>query len=136
MSTQNPEIGNPISPQVTQFGDSLHGPARIFLQWNGDADPADYATPPDASDVTWCADRIFRHDVEYIRADRVQVLIDALDGLAKHCTRADYTVAQLDEVVSRMAKSALDNFANKKGQQSLPAGGLTETKAERGAGRD
>ena len=44
----------------------------------------------DDSDVTWCADRIFRHDVEYIRADRVQILIDALNGLATPCTRADY----------------------------------------------
>jgi hypothetical protein len=92
--------------------DSVHEPVRIFLQWHGDAEPGDYIDPPDASDVTWCADRIFRHDVEYIRADRVQILIDALDGLAMPCTRADYTVARLDEVVSRLAKSALDDFAN------------------------
>lgn len=90
---------------------SLNPPVRIFLQWNGDQEP-DPTETVCLSEVTWCADRVFKHDVEYIRADRVQILLEALDGLVMPCTRADYTVARLDEVVSRLAKSALDDYAN------------------------
>lgn len=97
-------------------------PVRIFLQWHGDAEPGDHIDPPDASDVTWCKEQIWKHDVEYIRADRVKILIDALDGLAMPCTRADYTAARLDEVVSRLAKSALGDFANPQFSRDESAG--------------
>lgn len=90
---------------------SCSPPPRIWLQWHGDADPDEDGEVSDG-DVTWSRDHVFKHDYEYIRADRLGILIDALEGLAMPCTRADYTFAKLDEVVSRLAGSALDDFAN------------------------
>lgn len=46
-------------------------PDVIWLQVHGDADPADYDEPADVqnSEVTWCWEPLFDHDVKYIRAD-------------------------------------------------------------------
>ena len=51
----------------------MGAPDRIYLQWHGDADPADYPNGPDPSldDVTWCADKIYEHDIEYVPANEV-----------------------------------------------------------------
>lgn len=51
----------------------MGAPDRIYLQWHGDADPADYPNGPDPSldDVTWCADKIYEHDIEYVPATEV-----------------------------------------------------------------
>ena len=54
----------------------MSAPKKIYLQWHGDADPADYpdGPDPDQSDVTWCADKIFEHDIEYVRVDELDRL--------------------------------------------------------------
>ena len=44
-------------------------PIRIYLQWNGDAEPEE--SEPCVEEVTWSQEQIFEHDIEYIRADRV-----------------------------------------------------------------
>lgn len=54
-------------------------PERIFLQWHGDAnrwerEDADFS--PDHADVTWCADKVFEHDIEYIRADAAEARVN------------------------------------------------------------
>jgi hypothetical protein len=108
----NPETpSKPLTPAESPAGEGLGAsPVRIFLQWNGDAEPGD--TEPCLQEVTWCKDRIFLHDVEYVRADRVNVLLQALHGLTQPCTRADYTVPQLDKVVQEIAAQAIIDFAN------------------------
>lgn len=45
-------------------------PPVIFLQWHGDDDSGN-DSKVDHTDVTWCQDRIFKNDVEYVRADLV-----------------------------------------------------------------
>lgn len=84
-------------------------PLNLWLQWYGDGTPKD---PGDVceSEVTWCRDQIFAHDVEYVRGDRVNILLQALHGLTMPCTRADYTVGDLDGVVCEIAQNALDEF--------------------------
>lgn len=48
----------------------MSAPERIFLQWYGDADPdVEGDSDPNTEDVTWCAENIYEHDVEYVRAD-------------------------------------------------------------------
>lgn len=44
-------------------------PTIIFLQWHGDAEPSESFDPPEESEVTWCRERIFEHDLKYVRAD-------------------------------------------------------------------
>jgi hypothetical protein len=47
----------------------MNGPKKIYLQVFGDnGDERTDAWWPD-EDVTWCEDRIYDSDVEYIRAD-------------------------------------------------------------------
>lgn len=48
-------------------------PIRIYLQWNGDSEPED--NEPCLEEVTWSQEQIFKHDVEYIRADSVKALL-------------------------------------------------------------
>lgn len=37
----------------------------IYLQWYREGD----GEPEDASDVTWCKDKIFDDDIEYVKAE-------------------------------------------------------------------
>lgn len=68
----------------------MGAPDRIYLQWHGDADPADYPNGPDPSldDVTWCADKIYEHDIEYVPANEVTRLRDELAELHPLLCRA------------------------------------------------
>lgn len=43
-------------------------PERIYLQHDPENDGGPFA---DASDVTWCADRINDNDIEYVRVDLI-----------------------------------------------------------------
>ena len=44
----------------------MSAPDKIWLQWYGDSSP-DQGEPTNShGDVTWCADNIFEHDVEYV----------------------------------------------------------------------
>lgn len=85
-------------------------PIRIYLQWNGDAEPED--SEPCLEEVTWSQEQIFKHDIEYIRADRVKALLHAVKGLAQPCTRADYTFAKLDAIVREIAQKAIDDYSD------------------------
>ena len=46
-------------------------PDTIYLQWVGadkdDLTPAELEMQPSPGDVTWCSDRMFDTDVEYVR---------------------------------------------------------------------
>jgi hypothetical protein len=48
-------------------------PTTIYLQWHGDSDDLD--EPIHEDEVTWCRDRIFDGDIEYIRADAVRAAL-------------------------------------------------------------
>lgn len=43
-------------------------PKVIYLQYHGDGEPDDESPVRDA-DVTWCRDKIFEHDLEYVRLE-------------------------------------------------------------------
>jgi len=42
-------------------------PEVIFLQWYGDSEP--YNGEINSSDVSWCIDKIYEHDIQYVRHD-------------------------------------------------------------------
>lgn len=53
-------------------------PTTIYLQWHGDSEDIDEPIQEDAiGEVTWCRDRIYDGDIEYVRADAVR---EALEG--------------------------------------------------------
>ena len=64
--------------------ESVDAPGRIFLQWNGDAEPSP-TQPPSLADVTWCKEKVFEHDEEYVRLADYRELADAALWLARAC---------------------------------------------------
>lgn len=48
-------------------------PDKIYLQWHGDGEPDDVGEVSEV-DVTWCKDRIYSQDIEYVQADRIAEL--------------------------------------------------------------
>ena len=50
-------------------------PVTLFLQWN--PEDAEWGSPS-PGDTTWCDERVFDSDVEYIRADDVEKTIRQL----------------------------------------------------------
>lgn len=48
-------------------------PDKIYLQWHGDGEPNDVGEV-DGNEVTWCKDKIFEHDIEYVQASRIDAL--------------------------------------------------------------
>ena len=67
-------------PQQTTSESSLDGaacsPSAIYLQWHGDSEPSD--DPVCITEVTWHWEPIFPHDVKYIRADKMEIVMDML----------------------------------------------------------
>jgi hypothetical protein len=57
------EKGKPMSDKATQ------PPKRIYLQWYGSSSPDD-SGEIDEHDVTWSPDRLFKHDIVYVRLPR------------------------------------------------------------------
>ena len=47
-------------------------PRLIYLQWYGDGDPEAEVGPVSENDVTWCRERIFKHDIEFIPATELE----------------------------------------------------------------
>jgi hypothetical protein len=52
-------------------------PIKVWLQWHGDGDPSD-GDPVPTVGVTWSAEKVWRGDVEYVRADEYNRLRDAI----------------------------------------------------------
>ena len=45
-------------------------PDRLWLQWDGDVEhPGDEMRDPYLNEVTWSKDRVYKHDIEYVRAE-------------------------------------------------------------------
>lgn len=53
-------------------------PSSIYLQWHGDAEPSEFCDGPEPSDVTWAKEKIWDHDLKYIRADLVEKLMESV----------------------------------------------------------
>jgi hypothetical protein len=51
--------------------DRLVVPLNLWLQWYGDGTPEDNGEVCE-SKVTWCREKVFEHDVEYVHADEIR----------------------------------------------------------------
>jgi hypothetical protein len=76
-------MNTPDTKQTTSESPSCGAacsPSAIYLQWHGDADEPDIAPIPEECKefVTWCEDKVFPHDVKYIRADKMEMVMDML----------------------------------------------------------
>ena len=58
--------------------DAACSPSSIYLQWHGDAEPSEFYDGPEPTDVTWAREKIWDHDVKYIRADMVEKLMESV----------------------------------------------------------
>lgn len=57
-------------------------PAKIYLQWYGDDNEPDPSIPYEKrGEISWCADKVYRHDVEYFRAVHHAKLIQERNDL-------------------------------------------------------
>ena len=77
-------------------------PEYIWLQYHGDVDPADYPDDdegPHLSEVSWCWEKIFDYDIEYIRADEAARLHSVVESQA----------AQIDELEEQLAQGLKAN---------------------------
>jgi hypothetical protein len=63
-------------------------PPRIWLQWHGDGDPSD-GDPVPTAEVTWSANKVWRGDCEYIRADSLAALLEIGQKLRDNLRPAD-----------------------------------------------
>jgi len=72
-------------------------PKELWLQWYGDRSPDEMLPRDDiyTTDVTWCTEKMFSHDVKYVRANYPVVPVDALlelrnrlGTLRNHCQAA------------------------------------------------
>lgn len=62
-----------------------NAPDIIWLQWHGDGRPDDHGEV-DNRDVTWCQDKIYEHDIEYVRCswrERAEAIESAARNLIK-----------------------------------------------------
>lgn len=74
-------------------------PDILWLQYYGDAEPED--TPVDSNDVSWCVDKIFDHDIKYIRAEALRRTVD----------NARLVASMWTDSVDKLKRRALDSFA-------------------------
>lgn len=63
MTSNNPAIEGRHQPIVV--------PLNLWLQWNGDGIVEDGEAVSEG-DVTWCRDKIFDGDIEYVHADEIR----------------------------------------------------------------
>lgn len=68
MKTKMSELENSVSRVDHQ---PLVVPLNLWLQWHGDGTPEDIGEVCE-SEVTWCREKIFDQDVEYVHADEIR----------------------------------------------------------------
>ena len=66
--TDNPEANNAAGAGCMA---RLVVPLDLWLQWHGDGTPEDDGDVCER-EVTWCREKIFDHDVEYVHADEIR----------------------------------------------------------------
>ena len=67
-------------------------PEIIYLQWYGDEDPeclteAERQRDPTIDEVSWCLERIFEYDIEYIQLAKYKQLEQQRDELKAQLVR-------------------------------------------------
>lgn len=79
-------------------------PERIWLQYHGDADPADYPEDqyPDDSEVSWCYEPIFEHDIEYVTVDYHQKKMDEYAQQYKEMLETQNALAEAEATIQRL----------------------------------
>jgi hypothetical protein len=90
-------------------------PVEIFLQWHGDADPNEIGDV-EPSEVTWCADQVFRHDVRYVRWDKVEPILR--DILQDHADESSPFYNHCDQDKCQMCEWASELFLENAGEQA------------------
>ena len=62
--------------QLANHNEMKNTPEKIYLNLGTDIEPdGDFSELAENSDVTWCADRIWDTDIEYIRLDLVETIL-------------------------------------------------------------
>jgi hypothetical protein len=83
-------------------------PDKIYLQFYGDQEPPQPDEQIQVSDVSWCKDSIFEHDIAYLRADKVLTTDSLTHELANALCRMP-VITQLQEDIKF---TALENYFN------------------------
>lgn len=97
-------------------------PSSIYLQWRGDSDDVGEPVPAESLEcVTWCADKVFDHDVRYVRWDLVERLLR--DVMQIHADPNDAGHNQCDEEKCQWCEWASELFT---GNETSPDAGAKE----------
>lgn len=79
-------------------------PSSIYLQWQGDSDDCDEPVPEESLEfVTWCEDKVFDHDVRYVRGD----LADEMRAIIYEVSTGGYTPMQAHEWLKSHPENAI-----------------------------
>jgi len=71
--TPSPSTSQPRETE-SDGGDPVRGslpPQTLWLQWHGDSDPLQGGEVCE-SEVTWCRDKIFERDIEYVEKNKLK----------------------------------------------------------------
>ena len=74
-------------------------PKDLYLQWYGDQDEP-LEEPPYGSEVSWCQEQIWNHDVRYVRVDRFRSVVEELERLQSVVSAEDDAI--ITEVLNRL----------------------------------
>lgn len=118
-----------------------HIPDRIYLQYFGEDDPEMLDKPPETemgrSEVSWCRERVYKHDIEYVRVEKKrseafkQMLATMPDGeeflatLSEGLKHGDDRDEQIQKLRSAIRKTIVAIEAGQKGTDNC--GGETYT---------
>lgn len=90
-------------------------PERIWLQHSEDGDIPNFSAVYGSRDeITWCQDKQFAGDVEYVRADRIAELEQECASLSRLNNEIDARLAELETALqqSKESVSALEQDLN------------------------
>lgn len=62
-------------------------PEKIYIQVGEDVEQDEDFKELDAEAVTWCADKVFHNDIEYIRKDLIPQYMQCDEACEYHCTK-------------------------------------------------
>ena len=74
-------------------------PKTLYIQWYGDQDEP-LEEPPYGSEVSWCQEQIWNHDVRYVRDDRFRAAVDELNRLLDCVSAEDDAI--ITEVLNQL----------------------------------
>jgi hypothetical protein len=75
----------------------MNPPELIYLQWWGDVNLEEMSElerlDTGGIEATWCADKIYEHDVEYVRKDLFDNVVEKADALLQAISKANALIA-------------------------------------------